>query len=132
MLLAAGTRLGPYEITSPLGAGGMGQVYRARDTRLERQVAIKLLADAGQADAPGQLLREARHASALNHPNICTLHEIGDADGTPFIVMELVEGEPLDRKIAGLGLPFPTVLRVGAQIAEALKPFKFVCPDGHQ
>jgi eukaryotic-like serine/threonine-protein kinase len=120
MVLAPGTRLGPYELTGALGAGGMGQVYRARDTRLERNVAIKLLADANDPGAPDRLLREARSASALNHPNVCTLHEIGDADGTPFIVMELVEGEPLDRRIAGSGLSLPAVLRIGAQIADGL------------
>lgn len=98
----------------------MGQVYRARDTRLERHVAIKLLADAAGHDAADRLLQEARSASALNHPNICTLHEIGDAGGTPFIVMELVDGEPLDRRIAGLGLPLPAVLTLGAQIADGL------------
>ena len=120
MTLAAGTRLGPYQIVSSLGAGGMGQVYRARDTRLERSVAIKLLTGEAGGEAADRLLREARSASALNHPNICTLHEIGEADGRPFIVMELVEGEALDRRIAGLGLPMPAVLRLGAQIAEGL------------
>ena len=98
----------------------MGAVYRARDTRLERSVAIKLLTHSSGGNAADRLLQEARSASALNHPNICTLHEIGEADGTPFIVMELVEGEPLDRRIAGLGLPTPAVLRLGAQIADGL------------
>ncbi|HET9262607.1 MAG TPA: protein kinase [Vicinamibacterales bacterium] len=121
MALAPGTRLGPYEITSALGAGGMGEVYRARDVRLERQVAIKLLVSADAGDAADRLLREARSASALNHPNICTLHEIGDADGHPFIVMELVEGESLDRRLAGQGLGLPAVLRLGAQIAAGLE-----------
>ena len=120
MALSPGTRLGPYEITNPLGAGGMGEVYRARDTRLDRQVAIKLLTADNPGDAADRLLREARNASALNHPNICTLHEIGEASGQPFIVMELVEGEPLDRLIAGHGLALPAVLRLGAQIADAL------------
>ncbi|HJR58731.1 MAG TPA: protein kinase [Vicinamibacterales bacterium] len=120
MLLTAGSRLGPYEITGALGAGGMGEVYRARDTRLERQVAIKLLTTGNPGEAADRLLQEARSASALNHPHICTLHEIGDAAGQPFIVMELVEGESLERRIAGQGLPVATVLRLGAQIADAL------------
>ena len=91
--LSPATRLGSYEITAALGAGGMGEVYRARDVRLERDVAIKLLTG-GQDDGAERLLREARNASALNHPNICTLHEINEAGPRPFIVMELVDGEP--------------------------------------
>ena len=120
MPLAPGTRLGPYEITAALGAGGMGEVYRARDTRLDRQVAIKLLTGEDNGNAAQRLLREARSASALNHPNICTLHEIGEDAGHPFIVMELVDGEPLDRRISRGPLPLPTVLRLGTQIADAL------------
>jgi TolB-like protein/Tfp pilus assembly protein PilF len=120
MSLAPGTRLGPYEIIGILGAGGMGEVYRARDLRLERHVAIKLLTSA-DPDASARLLREARNASALNHPNVCTLHEIGEADGRPFLVLELVEGEPLDRRIAASGgLPGPTARLLAIQIAEAL------------
>lgn len=119
MTLATGARLGPYEIVAPLGAGGMGEVYRARDTRLHRDVALKLLA-ADDARAGERLLQEARHASALNHPNICTLYEIGDADGQPFLVMELVDGDSLDRRIGAGGLPLPTVLRLAGQIAEGL------------
>ena len=120
MSLAPGIRLGPYEIIGTLGAGGMGEVYRARDLRLERHVAIKLLTSADH-DASARLLREARNASALNHPNVCTLHEIGEADGRPFLVLELVEGEPLDRRIAASGgLPAPTARRLATQIAEAL------------
>ena len=120
MMLAAGTRLGPYEITGALGAGGMGQVYRARDTRLDRLVAIKLLTTSDRTEAADRLLHEARNASALNHPNICTLHEIAEADGHPYLVMELVEGEPLDRRIGRSGLPISTALRFGAQIADGL------------
>ncbi|HVJ27053.1 MAG TPA: protein kinase [Vicinamibacterales bacterium] len=102
--LPPGTRLGSYEITAALGAGGMGEVYRARDVRLERDVAIKLLTG-GQDDGAERLLREARNASALNHPNICTLHEINESGPRPFIVMELVDGEPLDRRLtAGSGI----------------------------
>ena len=118
MTIPAGTRLGSYEIVAPLGAGGMGQVYRARDTRLERDVALKLLTDGD--GAPDQLLREARNASALNHPNICTLHEIGESSGRPFIVMELVDGDPLDRRIGTGGLPAADVVRIGQQLADGL------------
>src|SRR5688572_15134605 len=114
-----GTRLGVYEITALLGAGGMGEVYRARDLRLERDVAIKLLTT-DHGDGAERLLREARSASALNHPNICTLHEINETGPRPFIVMELVDGEPLDQRLRGQGLPLPTVARLGAEIADAL------------
>ena len=117
--LSPGTRLGVYEITAALGAGGMGEVYRARDLRLERDVAIKLLTG-DHGDGPERLLREARSASALNHPNICTLHEINETGPRPFIVMELVDGEPLDQRLRGHGLPVPTVARLGAEIADAL------------
>lgn len=119
MSLSPGTRLGTYEITAALGAGGMGEVYRAHDVRLERDVAIKLLTG-DHDDAAERLLHEARNASALNHPNICTLHEINDAGERPFLVMELVDGEPLDRRLRGHGLPVPTVTRLAAQIADAL------------
>jgi serine/threonine-protein kinase len=120
MPVETGTRLGPYEIVGRLGAGGMGEVYHARDSRLDRPVAIKLLTGSDAGDAADRLLREARSASALNHPNICTLHEIGEVEGQPFIVMELVDGESLERRIAGTGLPLPTVLALGTQIADAL------------
>ncbi len=117
--LSPGTRLGSYEITAALGAGGMGEVYRARDVRLERDVAIKLLTG-DHDDAAERLLREARSASALNHPNICTLHEINETGPRPFLVMELVDGEPLDRRLGGHGLPIPTVTRLASQLADAL------------
>src|SRR6266850_8520926 len=95
-----GDRIGPYEIVGVIGAGGMGTVYRARDTRLGRTVAIKLVTDlSAEQDAGARLVREAQHASALNHPNICTIHEIGDANGHPFIVMEYVEGPTLTEVI---------------------------------
>ena len=84
--LARGTRLGPYQIESPVGAGGMGEVYKATDTRLERTVAIKVLAEQDD-DASARLLQEARAASALNHPHICTIHEVGEHEGQAFIVM---------------------------------------------
>src|SRR5215510_5857655 len=99
MGLAAGTRLGPYEIISPLGAGGMGEVYRAKDTRLERIVAIKVLPD-GVTATPHTLerfQREARAASALNHPHICTIYDVGT--DPPFIAMELLEGETLQHRL---------------------------------
>ena len=121
MSLAPGARLGHYEIVGPLGAGGMGVVYRARDTRLERMVAIKVVEDlSGDPGARTRLLREAQHASALNHPNICTIHEIGEADGTPFIVMELVEGTSLSAAIPRNGLPIEKIVRFGVQIADAV------------
>lgn len=120
MTLSPGTRLGPYEIIDRLGAGGMGEVYRARDVRLERDVAVKLLTGIDAGDAAGRLLQEARNASALSHPNICTLHEIDVGHEQPFIVMELVDGEPLDRRIGARGLPVPTVIRLAAQLADAL------------
>src|SRR5258708_22765949 len=97
MTIAPGSRLGPYEVVSPLGAGGMGEVWKARDPRLGREVAIKVLPDDLSAD-PERLKRferEARAASALNHPNIVTIHEIGEADGYSYLVMERIEGQTL-------------------------------------
>jgi Tol biopolymer transport system component len=122
MPLAAGSRLGPYEIVAPLGAGGMGEVYRARDTRLDRQVAIKVLPEdlAGSPEFRTRLEREARAASALNHPHICTLHDVGHQSGTDYLVMELVEGETLAARIARGPLPPVEVLRYGIEIADAL------------
>ena len=97
--LATGHKLGPYEIGSPLGAGGMGEVYRARDTRLDRTVAIKVLPShlSGNADLRARFEREARAISNLQHANICVLHDIGQQDGVDFLVMEFLEGET-DRK----------------------------------
>ncbi|HEY1249721.1 MAG TPA: protein kinase [Thermoanaerobaculia bacterium] len=122
MSLAAGSRLGPYEIVAPLGAGGMGEVYRARDTRLGREVAIKVL-PAGLSADPERLKRferEARSASSLNHPNIVTIHDIGSEGGVSYIAMELVKGEPLRMELAGGALPVKKMLQIGAQIAEGL------------
>jgi serine/threonine protein kinase len=102
--IATGTRLGPYEILSPLGAGGMGEVYRARDTRLDRIVARKVLPDhlASHPELRQRFECEARAVSSLNHPHICTLHDIGQQDGLDYLVMELIEGESLaDRLIKG-------------------------------
>ena len=124
MPLTPGTRLGAYEIVAPLGAGGMGEVYRARDTRLQREVAVKVLPTESLHDetARARLLREARLAATLNHPNICTVHEVGEAGGHVYIAMELVGGRPLNDWIAERsgGLATETVVRYGAQIAAAL------------
>jgi eukaryotic-like serine/threonine-protein kinase len=125
MSLTAGTRLGPYEIVALLGAGGMGEVYKARDTRLERAVAIKVL-PAGAAPDPDTRRRfeqEARAASALNHPNICTIHDIGEDPSVgsgPFIVMELLNGQSLRTAIADRPMPIKRLLDLGIQIADAL------------
>src|SRR2546426_11121039 len=101
MPLAAGTRLGPYEIVAPLGAGGMGEVYRARDTRLGREVAIKVLPQhlSASPDVRARFEREARTISQLNHPHICTLHDFGRHDGTDYLVMELLEGGTLAHRL---------------------------------
>ena len=124
-MLASGTRLGPYEITAPLGVGGMGEVYRARDTRLDREVAVKVLPEAFSRDAGlrQRLDVEARAISQLSHPHICTLHDIGDQNGTTFLVMELLEGETLAdrlRRQSGRGLPLDEALAIAAQIAGAI------------
>src|SRR5271167_970995 len=122
MALANGTRLGPYEIVAPLGAGGMGEVYRARDTRLDRTVAIKILPSHLSDDATRRqrFEREAKVISSLNHPHICTLYDIGRQDGVDFIVMEYLEGESLAARLAKGPLPVPQVLQYGTQIASAL------------
>jgi len=122
MTLAAGTRLGPYEILSQLGAGGMGEVYRARDSRLGRDVAIKVLPAEYSAD-PGRLSRfeqEARAASALNHPNIVTVHDIGQVDSVPYIAMELIEGNSVRELIASGPVPVRKLLGIATQVAEGL------------
>ena len=100
MPLASGTRLGPYEIQSPLGAGGMGEVYRARDTRLERTVAIKILPAHFSSDPvrKQRFEREAKTISSLNHPHICVLYDVGSQDGVDYLVMECVEGETLAKR----------------------------------
>ena len=122
MTLATGTKLGPYEILSPIGAGGMGEVYRARDTRLGREVAIKVLPESLGSD-PERLKRferEARSASALNHPNIVTIHDIGAAGAVSYIAMELVQGESLRVALSDGALPTKRLLQIGTQIAEGL------------
>jgi hypothetical protein len=122
MSLSAGTRLGPYEIISALGAGGMGEVYKARDTRLDRPVAIKILSPALAADPQfrERFDREARAISRLTHPNICTLHDVGEHDGTAFLVMELLDGETLADRLKRGALPLDHAVRVAVQIADAL------------
>src|SRR5277367_4289558 len=122
MAFSLGTRLGPYEIVAPLGAGGMGEVYRARDTRLDRSVAIKLLPDAFSANK-NRLRRfeeEARSASALNHPNIVTIYELGLDGSVHYIAMELVEGTTLRELLASGSLPLRRALEIAAQIADGL------------
>src|SRR6266436_9050710 len=102
MALTSGKRLGPYEVVQPLGAGGMGEVYRARDTRLSRDVAIKVLPAhlSSNAEAKQRLEREAHAISALNHPNICTLYDVGHQEGVDFLVLEYLEGETLAERLA--------------------------------
>jgi serine/threonine protein kinase len=122
MALTSGSKLGPYEIVSPLGAGGMGEVYRARDTRLDRDVAVKVLRTSLSSDQSlrQRLEREAKAASKLSHPHICTLHDIGHQDGVDFLVMELVEGETLEHRLIKGPLPPEQTVRVAAQVADAL------------
>jgi eukaryotic-like serine/threonine-protein kinase len=122
MGLATGTKLGPYEIQCPLGVGGMGEVYRAHDTRLERDIAIKVLPANLSADPNlrQRLEREAKAISKLAHPHICTLHDIGHQDGVDFLVMELLEGETLERRLVKGPLPPEQTIRFAAQIAAAL------------
>jgi serine/threonine protein kinase/Tol biopolymer transport system component len=123
MVLTSGTKLGPYEIQSPLGAGGMGEVYRARDTRLDRTVAVKILPThlSDNPEAKQRFEREARAVSSLNHPNICTLHDVGSQDGTSYLVMEYVQGETLDSRLQKGPLPLKQALETGVQICDALE-----------
>jgi len=123
MALTSGTKLGPYEIQSPLGAGGMGEVYRARDTRLGRDVAIKVLAAhlSSNPDLKVRFEREARAISALQHPHICALYDIGSQDGTDYLVMELLEGETLADRLRKGALPLKRALEFGIEIAGALE-----------
>jgi eukaryotic-like serine/threonine-protein kinase len=122
MGLTSATKLGPYEILVPLGAGGMGEVYRARDSRLERTVAIKILPVhlSSSAELKARFEREARAASALNHPHICHVYDIGWQDGTAFLVMEYLEGDTLADRLRKGALPMKQVLALGMQISEAL------------
>jgi eukaryotic-like serine/threonine-protein kinase len=122
MALASGTRLCPYEIITPRGAGAMGQVYRARDTRLGRLVAIKVLTPAEGGDPPrlDRLEREARAIARVNHPHICALHDIGQQDGQAFLVMEYLEGETLASRLEAGAVPLTRAVLYGAEIADAL------------
>ena len=121
-MLSRGSRLGAYEILERLGAGGMGEVYRARDTRLGREVAIKTISRRhhSQAEALTRFETEARSASALNHPNIVTIYELGCVDSTHFIAMELVRGETVRGLLAFGPIPFRKAISIGAQVADAL------------
>ena len=120
MALTTGTRLGPYEIQSSLGAGGMGEVYRARDTRLGRDVAIKVLSSdlCSDPDLKARFEREAKAISALSHPHICHLYDIGAQDGTDYLVMELLDGETLADRLKKGPLPLKQALQYGIEIAE--------------
>src|SRR5881397_330589 len=122
MTLSAGTRLGPYELLAPVGAGGMGEVYRAKDTRLERTVAVKVLPAhlSSSAESRQRFEREAKTISQLSHPHICALYDVGNQDGVEFLVMEYLEGETLSDRLVKGPLAFDSVLRYGLEIADAL------------
>ena len=122
MPLAASTRLGPYEIVSSLGAGGMGEVYRARDTRLERDVAVKVLPErlAQDAAALSRFQRKARAVAALSHPNIIAIYDVGSDRGTSFVVMELLEGETLGQRLERATLDWRTALSIATAVADGL------------
>src|SRR5262249_6317726 len=122
MTLSAGTRLGPYEILSSLGAGGMGEVYKARDTRLDRTIAIKGLLphSAERPDVRQRFEREARAVSALNHPHICTLYDIGQQGGRDYLVMEYLDGETLAERLRRGALPLNETLRTAIEVADAV------------
>src|SRR5262245_10396734 len=121
-MLAASTRLGPYEIIAPLGTGGMGDVYRARDTRLDREVAVKVLPAPFTHDPErrARFEREAKAVAALSHPNILAIHDCGTAQGITFAVMELLDGETLRQRLAGGALPWRKAVEIGAAIADGL------------
>jgi serine/threonine protein kinase len=120
--ILSGKRLDPYEILSSIGAGGMGEVYRARDIRLDRIVAIKVLPShlADKAELRERFEREAKAISSLNHPNICAIYEIGEENSLAYIVMEFLDGMTLKHRIEGKPLPVDQVLDLGIQIADAL------------
>src|SRR5438093_351752 len=119
MHLSSGARLGPYEIVAPVGAGGMGEVYRGRDTRLDRTVAIKVLPAhlAGRPELRERFEREARAVSSLNHPHICTLYDVGEQDGVAFLVMEFLEGETLAARLKRGPLPIDEALNHSIDLA---------------
>ena len=126
MALAPGDKLGPYEILTPIGRGGMGEVYRASDPRLHRDVAIKVLPQAFVTNAFAnnaareRFQREARAASALNHPNICVVYDVGESAGHPFLVMELLDGKTLRERIGEKPLDIPAALALSIEVADAL------------
>src|SRR5436190_11238316 len=113
MSLSSGAQLGPYEIVSPLGAGGMGEVYKARDTRLNRTVAVKVLLQqvSSNPELQARFAREAQTIASLNHPHICTLHDVGRHENTSYLVMEFLEGETLADRIARGALPLDQALK---------------------
>jgi serine/threonine protein kinase len=122
MPLAPGTRLGTCQILAPLGSGGMGEVYRARDPRLEREVAIKTVREPGAPDeAHARLWREARAAASVNHPGICQIYDVGEFDGRIFLVMELLSGESLERRLADGPLPLAEALATTLAILDSLE-----------
>ena len=123
MSLTSGTRVGPYEIVSPLGAGGMGEVYRAHDTKLGRDVALKIVPElfASDRDRLARFTREAQTLAALNHPNIAHIHGLEESGGIRAIVMELVEGEDLAQRLVRGPVPVDEALPIARQIAEALE-----------
>src|SRR5499426_4123317 len=122
MTLPAGSRLGPYEIVAPIGAGGMGEVYKARDTRLERTVAIKVLPEhlSKSEEIRQRFEREAKTISQLSHPHICALYDVGREGETEYLVMEYLEGETLSERLAKGALPLEQTLRYGTEISDAL------------
>ena len=131
MTLEPGTRLGPYEIVELRGKGGMGEVYRARDTRLDRDVAVKVLPAELSEDETyrKRLEREAKTISRLQHPNVCTLHDIGSEGATQYLVMEYLEGETLEARLANGPLAVDDVLRIGGEIAEGPPPSVALTPS---
>ena len=120
--LVPGRRIGVFEILGPLGSGGMGDVYKARDTRLDRTVALKVLASPfeGSTDALKRFAREAHILAGLNHPHICTLHDVGHQDGIDYLVMDYLDGETLARRLQRGKLPFAQAVQYAIQIADAL------------
>src|SRR5262245_39154225 len=122
MSLTSGTKLGPYEILQPIGAGGMGQVYKARDTRLNRFVAIKVLPEhlSENVELKARFEREAQTLASLSHPHICPVFDVGQQDGTDYLVMEFLEGQTLARRLEKGALPLDEALRIAIEIADAL------------
>src|SRR5512145_555295 len=122
MALAPGTRLGPYAITASIGAGGIGEVYKATDTRLDRTVAIKVLPEhvASDPHLKQRFEREAKTLAALSHPHICPIHDVGSQNGIDFLVMEYLEGDTLEQRLKKGALPLDQALQIGIQVADAL------------